>query len=95
MKSHNALIGSKDIFSFTLSNTGTWEEKKDGGKMIDDSKVLHKMYSLGLGFLNLYKDENFINASLSYAFQLHHLGFNLLGRLIDCLPSVISNILTH
>lgn len=95
MESHNALIGSKGIFSFTLSNTGMWEEKRDGGKMIDDSKVLYKIYSLGLGFLNLYKDENFMNVSLTYTFQLHHLGFSLLGRLIDCLQSVIFNILTH
>lgn len=65
-----------------------WEEKRDGGKMIDDSKVLYKMYSLELGFLNLHKDGDFINASLSYIFLSYHLGFNLLGRLIDCVPSV-------
>lgn len=63
--------------------------------MIDDSKVLYKMYSLELEFLNLYKDEDFINARFSYIFQSYHLGFNLLGRLIDCVPSVISNFLTH
>jgi len=63
--------------------------------MIDDSKVLYKMYSLGLGFLNLCRDEDVINASLRYIFQLYHLGFNLLEKLIDCLPSVISNFLTH
>lgn len=63
--------------------------------MIDDSKVLYKMYSLGLRFLNLYKDEDFTNTSLSYIFQSYHLGFNLLGRLIDCVPSVISNFLSH
>lgn len=72
-----------------------WEEKRHGGKMIDDSKVLYKIYSLGLGFSNLYKDEDFINASLSNIFKSYHLGFNLLGRLIDCVPSVISNFLTH
>lgn len=63
--------------------------------MIDDSKVPYKMYSLGLRFLNLYKDKDFINASLSCIFQSYHLGFNLLGRLMDCVPSVISNFLTH
>lgn len=62
------MLTVKTFFSFHLSNTGTWEEKRDGGKMIDDSKVLYKMYSLRLGFLNLYKDEDFINASLRYVF---------------------------
>lgn len=94
-ESHNALIDRRDIFPYSLSNTGVWEEKGDGGKMIDDSKVLYEMYSLGLGFLNLCKDEDFINAKSSYIFQLYHLGFILLGMLIDCVPSVLSNFLTH